>query len=63
MVHKFDVVSVCEALHFEQDFTKLNYVKVKTSKEKKSKASRFADQTGILSTYVHFIKISKSFAA
>lgn len=41
MVHKLVVVSVNEILHFEQNFTKLNYVKFKTLKEigkKKSKS-------------------------
>lgn len=34
MVHKFIVFSVKEALYFDQKFTKLNYVNVKTLKQK-----------------------------
>lgn len=62
MVHKF-VVSVNQTLHFEQNFTKLNYLEVKTLIEGGTKASGFAVQNRILSTWAHFIKISKSFAA
>jgi len=62
MVHKF-VVSVNQTLHFEQNFTKLNYLKVKTLIEGETKASGYALQNRILSTWAHFSKISKSFAA
>jgi len=62
MVHKF-VVSANQTLHFEQNFTKLNYLKVKTLNEEGTKVSGFAVQNRILSTWTHFITISKSFAA
>ena len=54
MVHKSVVVSVKEALYFDQKFTKLNYVNVKTLKEKGH---------AILSTSFPFTKLSKSLAA
>lgn len=60
MVHKF-VVSVNQTLHFEQNFTKLNYLKVKTLNEGETKVSGFGAQNRILSTWTHFIRISKSF--
>jgi len=62
MVYKF-VVSVNQTLHFEQTFTKLNYLEVKTLNEGESKVSGFAAQNRILSVWAHFIKIYKSFAA
>jgi hypothetical protein len=35
MVHKFVVVSATQTLHFEQNFTKLNYLKAETLNEER----------------------------
>jgi hypothetical protein len=67
MVHKFVVLSVKQTLHFEHNFTKLNYIKVKTSNGRRGwrgpKQVTLLSRMEILSTWAHFIKISKSFDA
>jgi hypothetical protein len=59
MVHKF-VVSVNQTLHFEQNFTKLNYLKVKSLNEGGTKASGFAVQNRILNNGLTSSKFLKA---